>query len=425
MKLELPQSVRAEMSRRMTRRFGPWLRHGDAPSAIADPEAEPDSAEGPWPMRYLLGSFTERDVLSKMQAVTDWAQAWRQTESSLPAGVRLEWESRQWSRLGAQAFPARLVVDSVQALANWVGQGTVWSRAQARRDELLARFPSLQGAAAISRNLGVFQDWEAADVKRLLVLLEWFEANPRSGLYLRQLPVPGIDTKWVEARRGVVKDFVQALLQRDDSQESSDFHEVCGLTKPPAKLRIRILCPELRAQLHGLCDIEAPVEELARLPLSIQTAVVVENLESGLALPDMAGAVAFMRLGHAISELARLPWLHPRGEAQQAPAVLYWGDLDTHGLVILARARGLFPQLRAVLMDEKTLLAHRHLWVSEPSPSKAQQLHGLLSEEQQLYDNLRANKWEEKVRLEQERLPWGLCLAEMEKALEGRARWLT
>lgn len=422
MKLELPQSARAELYRRMTRRFGQWLRHGEAPAAGHDTEADQDSAEGPWPMRYsLVGSFTENNVMAKMQAVTDWAQAWRQVEATLPTGVRLEWESRQWSRLGIQSFPQRLVVDSVQALADWVGEGKVWARAVKRRDDLLVRFPQLQGAAAFSRNLAVFQEWDNVDVARLKVLLEWFEDNPRSGLYLRQLPVPGIDTKWVEARRGAVKDFVQAL-QGADAEEGGDFHEVCGLTKPSAKLRIRILCPELRAQLHGLCDIEAPVEELARLPLRIRTAVVVENLESGLALPDMVGAVAFMRLGHAISELGRLPWLHPQGAEQAAPAVIYWGDLDTHGLVILARARGIFPQLRAVLMDEQTLLAHRHLWVTEPSPSKAQQLQGLLPAEQQLFDDLRSDKWDVKVRLEQERLPWALCLAELEKAFEGAAR---
>ncbi len=162
------------------------------------------------------------------------------------------------------------------------------------------------------------------------------QKNPSSGLYLRQLPVPKIDTKWIEARKAIVRDFTLATSGQPITGATQDFHEVCGLRKPASKLRLRILCPKLRATLGGLCDIEAPISEIARMPLSIRAAFIVENLETGLALPDFEGTVAFMRLGHAISELARIPWLGPdhlsHGIQQGClPRLLYWGDLDTHG----------------------------------------------------------------------------------------------
>jgi hypothetical protein len=48
-----------------------------------------------------------------------------------------------------------------------------------------------------------------------------------------------------------------------------------------------------------------------------------------------------------------------------AGAVYLLGDLDTHGLAILSRARLKLPSLESALMDKHTLLCHRDLWVSE------------------------------------------------------------
>jgi hypothetical protein len=171
-----------------------------------------------------------------------------------------------------------------------------------------------------------------------------------------------------------------------------------------------VLCPVLRRALGGLRDVEAPVAEVAALPLRPRAVLVVENLASGLALPDLEGVVAFMRLGHAVGTLAALPWL--RG----VPA-LYWGDIDTHGLAILERARRTLPGLRALLMDEATLLAHRALWGEEPQPHPDATLEALDVRERRLFEDLRSGRWGPRVRLEQERLPWDAALAALAVAL--------
>lgn len=68
-----------------------------------------------------------------------------------------------------------------------------------------------------------------------------------------------------------------------------------------------------------------------------------------------------MKLGLATPLLAGLPWL-------RGVPVHYGGDLDTHGLAALARARRAVPGLRSCLMDVDTLECHRHLAVDEPQP---------------------------------------------------------
>jgi hypothetical protein len=169
-------------------------------------------------------------------------------------------------------------------------------------------------------------------------------------------------------------------------------------------MRLRLLGDDLRRQVGGLCDIEAPVEELAALPISPRLAFVVENLESGLALPAVAGAVALLKLGHAVSLLQLLPWL-------RASRVIVWGDIDTHGFAILDRVRAGLPHAESILMDLNTLLPHRDLWVEEPRPYDGPALERLREPERQVFDGLSQGSWGVRVRLEQERLPWPLVLS--------------
>ena len=57
-------------------------------------------------------------------------------------------------------------------------------------------------------------------------------------------------------------------------------------------------------------------------------------------------------------------------------------------------------------MDRETLLQHATLWVRESDPYD-EELPRLTSVERVLYDDLRYNRLGERVRLEQERIPYG------------------
>ncbi len=146
------------------------------------------------------------------------------------------------------------------------------------------------------------------------------------------------------------------------------------------------------------------------MPISPAAVVIVENLETGLAFPDVTNTVLVMKLGNAVSALGALPWL-------QSADVVYWGDIDTHGFAILDRARKAVPQIRSVLMDEATLLTHRPFWVQEPALCANVPFEGLTPEEKSVYEHLRAGTWGVRVRLEQERLEWTASLKALMEAL--------
>lgn len=375
--MKLPDDVRDWLRRRFDSRHRDWLADlaGDAA----------------WPLDIALGIPSEQAAIERLDATRAWVAAWQGWHG---AG-ELQWTQRRWRTLGTQRLPELLRVDSPRQVAEWLGEGERWERAARRQALLEQRWPVLK--RRLGRLFAALAAYTDADVDRLVATLAWIERHPDSNLYLRQLPIPGLDTKWVEARKGVLAELLGHILARPGDTE--DFHALCGLRRPSSLVRMRVLDPALRARLGGIGDMAVPADELARLTIAPRHVVVVENLQTGLALGDLSGTVAFMGLGYGVDVLAGLPWVRDAD-------CIYWGDIDTHGLAILSRLRSRLPAVRSVLMDEATLLAHRAFWTQETSQHAAQDPSHLLSTERALYQALKGHALGPSVRLEQERIGW-------------------
>nr|WP_296749868.1 Wadjet anti-phage system protein JetD domain-containing protein [Thioalkalivibrio sp.] len=375
-----PGAIRERLATRFRQHSRHWLTGEDA-----------------WPLRLPLGVPSEREASAHLARVQAWQAQWAKWQG--PGSVH--WCERRWPGLGTQRLPESVTFDSPEQIVELIGHAEVWSQAVRRRDALAARWPHLRELATGATDL--LMDWDDADFERLVALLGWLEANPRSGLYARQIPVSGLDSKWLETRRRVLATWLRALL---GSTDSGDFHELAGLRRPPQLLRMRLLDPDLRRQLGGLGDIQAPVPELAALDLPVRRVFIVENLQTGLAFESIPGAVLFMRQGYAVEPFADLPWL------RDVPCH-YWGDLDTHGFAILDRLRLYLPDVQSLLMDEDTLLAHRSLWGHEGSPTAETELPRLDTREREVFHGLKSNRWGPGVRLEQERIDWAYALGRL------------
>jgi hypothetical protein len=386
--LKSPDAVRALLQRRFASRHREWLQ-----GSVAESESQD------WPLTINLGIPSEREAARDVAAVHAWVVAWREWRG---AG-RLQWSERRWRNLGSQRLPDRLLLEGPDAVADWAGESLRWRRAAGRYRDLLVRWPVLGGRLlGVARHFDLLADYSDSDYRRLVDMLAWIDAHPNSGLYPRQLPVAGVDSKWIEGRKRLLSDLVAAIHGDGGDSGDGDFFSRCGLKAPPQLLRLRILDPALRARVGGLGDISAPWEQLAALDLPVATVFIVEHLQTGLAFGDLPGAVVIMRLGYDVEVLGRLTWL-------DRARCFYWGDLDTHGFAILSRARGHRPRLRSLLMDEQTLLAHRALWVEEPQPHRAATLPHLTAAEQALYQAIRSGRWGRAIRLEQERIPWSIA----------------
>jgi hypothetical protein len=381
-----PEEAVAALTRRFEREHAAWLAQGA------------DDADCRWPLTLGLGMPTERELTADAAAVRHWAQAW----AGWPHADQVQWQTRQWSRLGEQQLPATLVMREPQSVADAVGQGARWRRAAQRLAWLQTACPTLCKLPPRQRVFDALADHSEADFGCLQALLRWAQDNPASGLRLRQLPVEGLHTKWVQQHHGLITDLVAALRGMPAAR---DLPALLGLATPPMRMRIRLLCPSLRRQAGGLTDIESPTHELATLPFEPIRALIVENLETGLALPDIEGCVALMKLGHAVGGVQHLPWL------KEAARTVYWGDIDTHGFAILDRARAVVPRIESVLMDEATLQQFAHLCVPESQPHPCDSLQHLTPAEHAALKSLAQR------RLEQERLPWPHAIALVLRAL--------
>lgn len=383
MKLLFPEDARSWLRARYERQQHEWL-----------------SGAGHWPLSLTLGDPSEKQVAQDTTLVRAWSEAWR----AWTPDTEVQWEPRRWPRIGEQHIPARLQLSHAERVAELAADLPRHQRRQQRYARAIQQWTTLAPAGSWKRHLETITDYTDEDCERLFELIAWLECHPRSGYFIRQLPIAGIDTKWIDSkRRALIGELLQRIRNADTAE---DFHAVCGLRRPPHRLRVRVLCRELRRKLGGLGDIEAPLDELATLELRPARVLIVENLETGLALPDIPGCVSFMKLGLGVGVLAQLRWL-------QACQALYWGDTDTHGFACLDRARAALPQLRAILMDETTLLANRQLWVREGQPYRGPDLLLLTAAERQVFEGLRDDRWGSKVRLEQERIPWRTALHEL------------
>lgn len=383
--LKRPGDVVAAIERRFGSQHRQWLAGRDR-----------------WPLTIGLGAPGASEHPAE---VRQWVEAWSNWRG--PGAVA--WRTRRWANMGEQRFPESFNLIGAAQAAAVVGQSERWQRAAGRYGELVQQWPQFSENAVLAGRYDVLADYPKSEFERLFELLRWLEANPHGGVFLRQLPVAGLDTKWIGERKGLVLALLRVIRRAPDADE---LYALCGLRRPPARVRLRILCPALRVSAGGLCDVEAPVEELATLRLRPDSCLIVENLENGLALPEARGVVAIMKLGNAVSLLGEVPWL-------AGAQAVYWGDIDTHGYAILDRARAVLPHLKSVLMDELTLREYLALAVREPQVAPETALPNLTESERRVLDGLRNDSWGKQLRLEQERIGWAYAISRLAEVIPG------
>jgi len=351
------------------------------------------AGNGSWPLPFALGVPSEKEAATNIQSVQQWQEQWHEWRGE----GKIVWIDRRWPWLGTQKLPEKIVFQSARQIVSWIGEMRRWDRAIARYRALIEKWPLLAGL--VNKQFNILADYTDEDFERVVSTLAWLEVNPASGLYIRQLPIPGIHSKWLENKTALFGRLLKRIQNDEDSPLA--FYEYVGIRTEPILLRFRVLDPQLRALFGGLRDISAPIEEIASLQLPLKCVFIVENLQTGLSFGDLSGAIVFLKKGYDVNLYAGIPWL-------KTVPCYYWGDLDTHGLAILNRLRSYFPDVRSFLMDKSTLLSTRKsLWSIEDEQSAAERMSWLTPEEHQLYTDLRNNIHGENVRLEQERIPWG------------------
>ena len=171
----------------------------------------------------------------------------------------------------------------------------------------------------------------------------------------------------------------------------------CGPLLPSVSMRCKTnLCATAATSVSQIL-VEAYV--FAMLSLPVDRVFITENETNFLAFPPVPNTLVVFGAGYGWDALVPATWL-------RQCALHYWGDIDTHGFAILNQLRGSFPHTASFLMDHDTLLAHRLHWGEEPDPVRHALPH-LTAQESLVYDELRLDRLQTKLRLEQERVGFG------------------
>jgi hypothetical protein len=347
------------------------------------------TGESRWPKTISLGTFSSTDGDARYAEVRDWSHAWHTWVHG--HAVALRTTTRRIRGIDYTDVPTHLVLDGPDQAADAVADG--WPArlrlARSRAELIEARFPEGDVATA----LRIAARLDAVDFDLALITTQWFADNPGAwaGLTPRQIPVAGLHAKWLDTHKPLLK--VLACL--DD------------LTFAERGTRVywTYLDPNYRRTGGRLHD-SLTLGDNVPLPYEPSVVLVVENKDTAILFPEMAGAVVVEGNGNtSVGVLPRVPWL------ASAQTIVYWGDIDARGYEIVNGLRGRLPQVRSILMDRPTYEQFEDFGTNVDErgvllkPRKRQALPHLSAPERVMYLNVTDPNWTRHRRLEQERIP--------------------
>ena len=334
-------------------------------------------------------------ITLKGPSSSEWSEKFADSRAWIASleGLPLVWREFTHPRLGRNRVPSSAEWGTVDELLVFIGRRNEARRFCKLADLVVARFPVLE--AWVGRYPHRLLNHEP-EVERLLVVAEWMVRHPRPGLYLRQVDVAGVHTKFLESHRALLSEWFDLVLPPEqintDHRGAAQFASRYGFLEKPRMIRFR----PLDSRIPGPRDMAWTLDDWARWAEPPRRLVITENEINYLSLPELADSWAVFGAGYGFEGWSQAAWL---AEAE----LWYWGDLDTHGFAILDQLRAIAPHARSVFMDEQTLLAHRGFWGREPDPAD-RALTRLTAAEQTVYRGLVEGLWGQALRLEQEHL---------------------
>src|SRR5262249_52399597 len=196
--------------------------------------------------------------------------------------LRVEYKKVGGRHFGTNMIPCRAWLDGYDQA--WELLGT---RAQVRRLTELAELTKATCPRLVSwlehrpvKALELAGDWAT-----LLATVRWIDEHQVPGMYLRQVDVPRVDTKFIGRHKGVLAQLLSMQLDpgRIDAQ-AADFEGRYGFRRKPAYVRFRS-----PAGQGGYTELTVRADEFAAPPPGTGRVYVVENEVTYLAFPLTPG----------------------------------------------------------------------------------------------------------------------------------------
>ena len=353
-----------------------WLNADKREQRLLDPNV--------WPVELSIGRPSPSLLTHHTAQVREHIRCWREVSVG-----RVEWEDAYF-RSAAEpiSLPVKWLISSPEEWAHASADELVRLELPRLRyliDQIDVRFHPL-----LVRQRGLWRDRDIEEIVLATKLALELAPGIAAGGPLRSIALAGIDTKFIERNEGLLTALLDVRFEGQVSEQG-----LAGFLNAADEGNHWLLVAPLSPGLLPFAQQRVRAKELMNTPLPAKRILLVENDRCLHRLPSLPGVVAVLGSG------LDLAWLSANWLSQCC--LRYWGDMDTWGLHMLARARALQPHLEPLLMN-RDMFCHFEatLAVKEPATAGIEPPDGLTDEERDFYQYLLGR---EKGRIEQEFLP--------------------
>ncbi|MCH5052039.1 DUF3322 domain-containing protein [Pectobacterium aquaticum] len=337
-----------------------------------------------WPLCLPIGKPSARLFAEQTQCILQHVQLWRQVEVG-----HVDWEDVSYRASDTPvSMPLRWILNSP---SEWI---------KAASDPVVSReFRLLEGIIEhvdpifhplLVGHRSLWRHKDPQDIISAARLACQLTPGCAKGLPLRLLSGQGVDTKFIENNISLLTRLLDVRFSGEASEQ--------GLTTFLGAFDESshwVLVVPLSPGLLPFKKCRVTTAELAETILTASRVLVIENEQCLHQLPVLSDTIAILGCGLDVQ------WLS--SSVLDEKHVAYWGDMDSWGLLMLARARCCRPTIDAILMNRE-LFDRYAIHSAVPEPIKAQEAipDGLINEEADFYRYLTSSPC---GRLEQEFLP--------------------
>jgi hypothetical protein len=346
--------------------------------------------ESTWPVSLPIGRPSAADISSNWEELAATIRLWRDLHTG-----NVIWESTTFRATGAPIdLPVAWEIRSPDEWAAACHDRTVRTEYESLRSILASTDPIFH--AAFVRERSLWKNKSTSETIQAAHLAMLLSPGCAEGRPLRALSLAGIDSKFFERHRSLIVRLLDLRFDGEASRqgletfldawrESDHWLLLADLGQP-----LTLSFPRMRVRASDLATTGIPARAI----------LIVENESCLHLLPqNLPGVIAILGAGNNLTWL-NSTWL-------QNVRLAYWGDLDTWGLTLLARARSHAPHLTPLLMTREVFDHQKSSAVPESTPATGTAPTHLTPDEAALYHHLLAST---AGRLEQEFLPSTLVL---------------
>ncbi|OPH33692.1 Wadjet anti-phage system protein JetD domain-containing protein [Moraxella lacunata] len=368
-----------------------------------------------YPITIKIGTPTANDLKNHLAMVREHFIIWHNFEKEIlnHGNIALIWQNKKYQSLGNVDYPDYLQLNSYQ---DWLFLLKIRQTETAKQ---LSWVIDLLEHEYIKHHLSKHDDLtfhqltliitsdkyydESVDTMvSIIILAKYLDKHIMAGYSLRSFDINTIINRCAESEKHYLYKshfdskfferytylFEQLLeLRFANEVKSVGLAHFLGVDNNAHWLLLSECCDE--PLYLPFSQIYAPHHELDPDKIICDNILIVENKHSLKQLPTLKNTLMILGAGNNLSWLKNKSWQHKK--------LYYWGDIDTWGMAILAKAQTCQSHIVPILMDHDILNAHRHKIVPEPKSIENTPI-GLNDTQLALFHHLKNNQ----IRLEQE-----------------------